>query len=58
MAKILDMVEWEMEDLKGRIQGNVVKFGAAVALAICTLLRGSEVFLLDLARLWGYINIG
>jgi hypothetical protein len=52
------MVEWEMEDLKGRIQGNVVKFGAAVALAICTLLRGSEVFLLDLARLWGYINIG
>jgi hypothetical protein len=52
MAKILDMVEWEMEDPEGRIQGNFIKFGTVVALATCALLRGPKVFLLDLAGLW------
>ncbi len=58
VAKILDMVEWEMEDSKGKIQGNFVKFGAAVALATSVLLRGPKVFLFDLAGLCEHINIG
>ncbi len=58
VAKILDMIKWEIEDLNGRIQGDFVKYGAAVALATCASLRGPEVFLLDLARLWEYIDIG
>ncbi len=32
--------------------------GAAIALAACASLRGTEVFLLNLAGLWNYINIG
>jgi hypothetical protein len=58
VAKILEFVEWELEEQEGWIRGDFVKFGAAVALATCTSLRSCEVFLLDLAGLWKYINVG
>ncbi len=32
--------------------------GAAAALAMCALLRGNKVFLLDLAGMWRYIKLG
>jgi hypothetical protein len=57
VAKMLEVVEWEMEDHKGRIHGDFVKISTAVALASCASLRGPKVFLLDLAGLWEYINI-
>jgi len=52
------MVEEEMVEHEGRIQGEYVKFGAAVALAVCASLRGPEVFLLDLAGMWKHLEIG
>ena len=51
---MLNMVKEEIEDDEERLAAEFVKFGAADALATCGSLRGSEVFLLDLA---GYTSI-
>jgi hypothetical protein len=40
-----------------QLGGQGVLFGAAAALAVCGSLRGPEVFLLDLAGLWKYIEM-
>jgi hypothetical protein len=58
IGALLDLVEEEMLEHEGRIQGEYVKFGAAVALAVCASLRGPEVFLLDLAGMWKHLEIG
>ena len=55
---LLELVEEELLELEGRLYGEYVKFGAAVAVALCASLRGPEVFLLDLAGLWKHIAIG
>ena len=49
------------EDAEGEEEGiaaGMIKFGTAIALATCASLRGSEVFLLDLAGLWKYFKLG
>ena len=58
IGALLELVEEEMVEHEGRIQGEYVKFGAAVALAVCASLRGPEVFLLDLAGMWKHLEIG
>ena len=58
IGTLLELVEEEMMEHEGRIRGEYVKFGAAVALAVCASLRGPEVFLLDLAGMWKHIEIG
>jgi hypothetical protein len=40
------------------IAAGLIKFGTAIALATCASLRGAEVFLLDLAGLWKYFELG
>jgi len=55
---LLDMVKEEAEDNEERVAAKFVKFGAAVALATCGSLRGPEVFLLDLAGLHKYVDLG
>jgi len=45
IGALLELVEEEMLEHQGRVQGEYVKFGAAVALAVCASLRGPEVFL-------------
>jgi hypothetical protein len=55
---LLNMVKEEAEDNEERVAAEFVKFGAAVALATCGSLRGPEVFLLDLAGLHKYVDLG
>ena len=55
---LLDMVKEEAGDNEERVAAEFIKFGAAVALATCGSLRGPEVFLLDLAGLHKYIELG
>jgi hypothetical protein len=52
------MVLEEVEDQEERVAREYMKFGAAAALAICASLRRNKVFLLDLAGLWRYIDMG
>jgi hypothetical protein len=57
--KLLDAVKVEIEEVKEEwLKWEYVKFGAAAALAVCTSLRGPEVFLLELAGLWKYLELG
>ena len=51
MAKVLELIDWELEEHEGQLHGDFMKFGTATALVACALLRGSGVFLLDLAGL-------
>jgi hypothetical protein len=55
---MLGYVDVEMEEHDDWMRGEFIKFGAPVALAVCVSLKGPEVFLLDLAGLWKYANIG
>ena len=47
-----------MEGEEAGVAAGLVKFATAIALATCASLRGSEVFLLDLAGLWKYFKLG
>ncbi len=58
VAKMLELVKNELEEQDDWVAREYCKFGAAVALAMCGSLRGPEVFLLDLAGLWMYIEMG
>ena len=58
VAKMLELVKKEFEEQDDWVAREYCKFGAAVALAVCGSLQGPEVFLLDLARLWMYIEMG
>ena len=55
---LLQMVQEEAEGEEAGVSAGLIKFGTAVALATCASLRGSEVFLLDLAGLWKYFKLG
>jgi hypothetical protein len=58
VAKMLEMLLEEVEDQEEHVARKYKKFGAAAALAICASLQGNKVFLLDLAGVWHYINLG
>lgn len=58
VTKLLDMVKEEIEFQEGDAAKEYVKFGAVVATSLCALLQGPEVFLLDLAGLRKYANLG
>ena len=58
VAKMLELVKFEVEEQDNWVASEYYKFGAAAALAVCGSLRGPEVFLLDLAGLWKYIEMG
>ena len=55
ISALLELAEEELLEHKdkgeGSFQGEYVKFGAAVALAVCASLQGPEVFLLDLEHM-------
>jgi hypothetical protein len=58
VARMLELVI-EVAELEDKhIAGEYFKFGAAAALALCASIRSSEVFLLDLAGLWKYWELG
>ena len=58
VAKMLDLVLEEAVDQEKEVAREYMKFGAAAALAVCASLRGNEVFLLDLAGMRKYIEVG
>jgi hypothetical protein len=59
MRKLLDAVKVEIEEVEEEwLKREYVKFGAATTLAVCASLWGLEVYLLDLAGLWKYLEIG
>jgi hypothetical protein len=59
IKKLLEAVKAEIQEVdKEWLKRECIKFGAAASLAICGTLRGPEVFLLDLAGLWEYLELG
>jgi hypothetical protein len=52
------MVLEEVEDQEEHVAREYMKFGEAAALAVCASLWGNEGFLLDLAGLWHYLDLG
>jgi hypothetical protein len=58
VAKMLEMVLKEVADQAKHIAKEFMKFGAAAALVVCASLQRNKVFLLDLAGMWQYINLG
>ncbi len=58
IQKLLEAVKVEIQEVKEEwLKREYVKFGAAASLAICGSLRGPEVFLLDMAGLWEYLEL-
>jgi hypothetical protein len=59
IQKLLEAMKVAIQEVdKEWLKREYIKFGAAASLAICGLLRGPEVFLLDLAGLWEYLELG
>jgi hypothetical protein len=56
--KLLRAIKEEIEEQDAWIARECVKVGATTALAVCALLQGPEIFLLDLAGLWRYHDLG
>jgi hypothetical protein len=58
VAKLMEMVLNKVEDQEERVARKYMKFGVADTQAACASLCRNKVFLLDLASLWRYINMG
>jgi hypothetical protein len=58
IARTLKIISREAEGEDPRITRENLKVGAAIAVAVCALLRGPEVFQLDLAGLRANISRG
>jgi hypothetical protein len=58
VARMLELVKFKLEEQDDWVVMEYYKFSAAAALAICGSLRGPEVFMLDLAGLWKYLEMG
>ena len=58
VARLLEIIRRETEEETPLIAREYYKVGAAVATAVCTSLRGPEVFQLDLAGMISHINMG
>ncbi len=58
IGRLLNLIKEEAKDQEQTIAREYYKVGAAVATALCSLLRGSEVFMLELAALQRHIKIG
>jgi hypothetical protein len=58
VARILELVKGELEEQDDWVAAEYYKFGAAAALAVCRSLQGPESFMLNLAGLWKYIEMG
>jgi hypothetical protein len=58
IVRLLTLIKEEAKDQEPTVAREYYKVGAAVATALCSLLRGSEVFMLELAALWRHIKIG
>jgi hypothetical protein len=58
IIKLLAMIREEAKEQDRGIRREYLKVGAAVATAICASLRGSEVFMMELAALRKHIKLG
>jgi hypothetical protein len=58
IKQLLRAIKEEVEEQDAWVAWEYIKVGAAAALAICASLWGPEVFLLDLAGLWKYGDLG
>jgi hypothetical protein len=58
IVRLLTLIMEEAKDQEPTVARKYYKVGAAVATALCGSLRGSEVFMLELAALWRHIKIG
>ena len=58
IVKLLELIREEAEEQDPSIAGEFFKVGATIATAICASLRGSEVFMMELAALRKHIHLG
>jgi hypothetical protein len=58
IVKLLDLIREETKEQDQSIAGEFFKVGAGIATAICASLRGSEVFMMELAALRKHIHLG
>lgn len=58
IVRLLEMVREEISSQETGMAREYIKLGAAIVVALCASLRGPEVFLLDLAGLWEYMEVG
>ncbi len=58
VSKLLTLIQEEAEEQDRAIAREYVKVGAAIATAVCASLRGSEIFMMELAALRRHIKLG
>ncbi len=58
LSKLLTLIQEEAEEQDRAIARKYLKVGAAIATAVCASLRGSEVFMMELAALRRHIQLG
>ena len=58
IVKLLDLIKEAAKEHDRSIAEEFLKVGAAVATAVCTSLRGSKVFMLELVALQRHIHLG
>jgi len=58
IVKLLELVREEAEEQDRDVASEFFKVGAAIATAVCALLRGPEVFMMELSALRKHIQLG
>ena len=51
IVKLLELIKEDAEGQDRNIAGELFKVGAAIATAVCALLRGPEAFMMELSAL-------
>lgn len=58
IVRLLELVKEEISSQETGMAWEYIKLGAAIVVALCALLWGPEVFLLYLAGLWEFMEVG
>jgi len=58
IVKLLELIKEEAEEQDRDVASKFFKVGAAIAMSVCASLRGSEVFMMELAALRKHILLG
>ena len=56
--KLLELIKEDAEEQERDVASELFKVGAAIATAVCALLRGPEVFMRELSALRKHIQLG
>ena len=58
IVKLLELIKEDAEEQERDVASELFKVGAAIATAVCALLRGPEVFMMELSALRKHIQLG